>query len=240
MIQSGIKYKSLFFDLDDTLWDTCHNNKECLKEIYSDYNFGRYYHSFGEFFDIYTPHNEMLWTKYRNHEIERRTLILDRWLFILRNMGMNDNEYALKINSDFLQRTTTKTKIISGAIELLEYLYPKYRLFILSNGFREVQSLKMQNSGLAPYFERIILSEDASIQKPHKEIFDYALKNTNSRRVESLMIGDSFEADIAGAQNARIDQIWLNPADANYKGNSIKYDPPTFTVRSLSEIKEIL
>ena len=236
MRQGRTKYKSLFFDLDDTLWDTCSNNKECLEEIYFDYNFGRYFPSFREFFDTYMPNNEMLWAGYRNHEIDRRTLILERWLYVLRPMGIDDPEYALKLNSDFLWRTTKKTKTIDGAVDLLEYLYSKYRLFILSNGFREVQSLKMQNSGLMPYFERIILSEDASIQKPHKEIFDYALKNTNSRRTESLMIGDSLEADITGAQNAQIDQIWLNPGNFAYKENA----PPTFTVRSLSEIKEIL
>lgn len=235
MTQSRIKYKSLFFDLDDTLWDTYHNNKECLEEIYSEYNFGKHYSSFGEFFNIYMPNNEMLWEKYRNNEIDRQTLILERLLHVLRPMGINDKEFALKLNKDFLERTTTKTKIIEGAIDLLEYLYPKYRLFILSNGFREIQSLKMKNSGLAPYFERIILSEDVSIQKPHKEIFDFALKNTNSRRAESLMIGDSWDADIIGAQNAKIAQIWLNPPYIEPNGNK-----PTFIVRSLSEIKEIL
>ena len=237
MMQSGKRYKSLFFDLDDTLWDTYHNNKECLEEIYHEYSFGQYYLSFEDFFDVYMPHNELLWAKYRDHEIDRQTLILGRWLHVLRPMGADNNEYAMRLNSDFLQRTAKKTRTIDGAIDLLEYLYPKYRLFILSNGFREIQSLKMQSAGIAQYFERIILSEDVSIQKPHKEIFDYALKNTNSRRTESLIIGDSPEADIAGGQNARIDQIWLNPrGNSTYKIN----DPPTFTVRSLHEIKEIL
>ena len=235
MIQSRIKYKSLFFDLDDTLWDTYHNNKECFEEIYYDYNFGQYYSSFEEFFNIYWPNNEMLWAKYRNSEIDRRTLITERLLYVLRPMGIESEEYVLRLNKDFLQRTTKKTKIIEGAINLIEYLYPKYRLFILSNGFREIQSRKMQNSGLAPYFERIILSEDISIQKPNKEIFDFALKNTNSRRIESLMIGDSWEADIAGAKNAKIDQIWFNP-----KGLPPNNNKPTFTVNSLYEIKEIL
>ena len=236
MIQGRIKYKSLFFDLDDTLWDTYHNNKECLEEIYDVYSFGQHYHSFEAFFSIYWPNNEMLWAKYRNHEIDRRTLITERLLYMLRPMGIDSEEYALKINKDFLFRTTKKTKIVDGAIELLKYLYPKYRLFILSNGFREIQSLKMLNSGLAPYFERIILSEDISIQKPHKEIFDFALKNTNSRRVESLMIGDSLEADIVGAQNAKIDQMWLNIKNLPPNNNII----PTFSVHSLAEIKEIL
>lgn len=228
-------YKNLFIDLDDTLWDTYHNNKECLEEVYTDYHFNRYYASFEAFFDIYMPHNEELWRQYRAGEIDRQTLIIDRFRYVLKPMGIEDTKAVLSVNNDFLHRTTTKTRLVPGAIQLLEYLRPSYRLYILSNGFREVQDLKMKNSGLSPYFDRMVLSEDAGIQKPHKGIFDFALKNTNSRRKETLMIGDSWEADILGAYNSRIDQLWLNP-----EGLSANCFTPTFTVASLEEITNIL
>ena len=228
-------YKSLFIDLDDTLWDTYHNNKECLKELYADYRFDRHYASFEAFFDCYMPHNNRLWEQYRNNEIDRQTLIVERFRYVLSPLDMEDVGTILKINNDFLQRTTTKTRLIPGSIELLEYLRPSYRMFIVSNGFREVQFKKLSNSGLAPYFDRMVLSEDAHSQKPHKKIFDFALKNTNSRRVETLMIGDSWEADIVGGRNANIDQLWLNPANLPAKDFT-----PTFTVKSLAEIKNIL
>ncbi|MEA4904282.1 MAG: YjjG family noncanonical pyrimidine nucleotidase, partial [Petrimonas sp.] len=138
-------------------------------------------------------------------------------------------------SDDFLERTTRKTRLIDGSIELLDYLRPKYRMHILSNGFREVQFKKIENSGLQPYFDKIILSEDAGVNKPHPDIFTYALKNTNSRRNEALMIGDSWEADIAGAQKSRIAQIWFNPARISSDGFE-----PTYTVKTLAEIKEIL
>ena len=204
-----MKYKSLFIDLDDTLWDTYHNNKECLEEVYTAHHFDRYYASFEAFFEIYWPHNNLLWEQYRNNEIDRQTLIIERFRYMLRPLGIEDTKSVLAINNDFLQRTTRKT--------------------------REVQFKKLCNSGLAPYFKRMILSEDACIQKPHKEIFDFALKNTNSRRSESLMIGDSWEADIIGAHNSKIDQLWLNP-----KGLPAKEFIPTYTVGSLEEIKRIL
>jgi len=229
------RYKSLFIDLDDTLWDTHNNNKECLEELYADYNFSRHYKSFEAFYDIYMPNNLKLWEQYRNHEIDRQTLIIERFRYILSPMGIEDVKSVLSINNDFLHRTTTKTRLIPGSIELLEYLRPSYRLFILSNGFREVQFKKLSNSGLAPYFERMILSEDANIQKPHKEIFDFALKNTNSRRNETLMIGDSWDADIIGAYNSKIDQLWLNPDKIPAIGFT-----PTYMVQSLEEIKRIL
>lgn len=228
-------YKSLFIDLDDTLWDTYHNNKKSLEEIYAVYHFDRYYASFETFFRVYMPNNERLWAAYRNGEIDRQTLILERFLYVLRPLGIENTEDVLTINKDFLLRTGNKTRLVPGALELLEHLKGRYRLFILSNGFREVQDMKLRHSGLAPYFERVILSEDAQIQKPHKLIFDYALKNTNSRRSESLMIGDSWEADIAGAYQSKMDQLWLNPGNLPANGFS-----PTYTVSSLAEIQAIL
>ena len=149
-----MKYKSLFIDLDDTLWDTYHNNKECLEEVYVAHHFDRHYASFEAFFDIYWPHNNLLWEQYRNNEIDRQTLIIERFRYMLRPLGIEDTKSVLEINNDFLQRTTRKTRLVPGAIELLEYLRPSYRMYILSNGFREVQFKKLSNSGLAPYFEK--------------------------------------------------------------------------------------
>lgn len=230
-------YKNLFIDLDDTLWDTFHNNKECLEEFYADYQMDRHYASFEAFYDHYMPYNLSLWAKYRAGEIDRHDLEVDRLLHVLRPMGIDDRQRAFAMNNDFLQRTTTKSRVVPGAVELLEYLRPNYRLFILSNGFREVQYKKLSSAGLDRYFtpEQLILSEDAQVQKPHKGIFDYALNKAQARLEESLMIGDCWEADIVGAYQAGMDQIWLNPEGATAEGFT-----PTYTVRSLEEIKQIL
>ena len=230
-----MRYESLFFDLDDTLWDTYHNNKECLEEVYTDYAFGRYYASFEAFFNVYWSNNNKLWEQYRNHEIDKQTLTVERFRPVLQPLGMDDLPTVMRINEDFLQRCSRKTRLVSGAIELLDYLRPSYRLYILSNGFREVQYQKLANSGLAPYFDQMILSEDAGIQKPHKGIFDYALTKTGSQRASTLMIGDSWDADIIGAHNADIDQLWFNP----YQWQTGDFTP-TYTVHSLAEIKRIL
>ncbi|MDR1344919.1 MAG: YjjG family noncanonical pyrimidine nucleotidase [Tannerellaceae bacterium] len=229
-------YKRLFFDFDDTLWDTRSNNRECLEELYTDYRFDRYYESFETFFNYYMPYNLELWRQYRNNEIDRKTLIVERFRHVLIPAGLTDAESAIRLNRVFLEYTTTKTILIPGAVDLLEYLRPSYKMFILSNGFREVQFKKLNNAGLSFYFDRVILSEDACIQKPHKGIFDFALKNTNSRRSEALMIGDSWEADIAGARNAGIAQLWFNPEHLP----PAEGFTPTYTAASLSEIKNIL
>ena len=172
---------------------------------------------------------------YRQGEIRKEELIVERFLAPVRQFGITDPEYAKRLSDDFLDRTTRKTRLIDGTMDLLEYLLPRYRMHILSNGFREVQYKKIENSGLKPFFDKIILSEDAGINKPHPDMFTYALKNTNSRRTQTLMIGDSWDADIVGARNSRMDQIWFNPT-----GEPAVDFQPTHTVRSLSEIRDIL
>lgn len=228
-------YKSLFIDLDDTLWDFHLNGKECLEEMYYDYDYSKYYPTFQEYYDVYMPNNNHLWSLYRKGIIHKEELIVERFLFPVKQFGINDPEYAKNLSDDFLERTTRKTCLIDGTIELLEYLKPRYRMHILSNGFREVQYKKIENSGLRPYFDKIILSEDANINKPHTDMFTYALKNTNSKRDKTIMIGDSWEADIVGAKNSRIDQIWFNPLNLK----PVEFEP-TYTVDSLLKIKEIL
>ncbi|MDO5524170.1 MAG: YjjG family noncanonical pyrimidine nucleotidase [Bacteroidia bacterium] len=231
----SFNYKNLFIDLDDTLWDIHQNGKECLEEIYLDYGYNRFYPTFNDYYNVYMPSNHHLWHLYRQGEIRKDELIVERFLVPVREFGINDAEYAKSLSDDFLDRTTRKTKLIDGTMDLLDYLKPNYRMHILSNGFREVQFKKIENSGLRPYFDKIILSEDAGINKPHPDIFTHALKSTNSRRAETLMIGDSWEADIVGARNSRIAQIWFNPAHIPADGFE-----PTYTVQTLVDIKEIL
>lgn len=229
------KYKNLFIDLDDTLWDIHYNSKECLKEIYDDYGYKEYYESFDDYYNVYMPSNHHLWGLYREGKINKDELIVERFLVPVREFGLDDTEYAIKLSDDFLERTTLRTKLVDGAMDLLEYLRPNYKMHILSNGFREVQYKKIENSGLSPYFDKIILSDEIGVNKPHVDFFNHALKITNSHPAETLMIGDSWDADILGAYNSNIHQLWYNPEE--FQPNGFK---PTYSVKSLEEIKEIL
>ena len=232
-----LRYKSLFFDLDNTLWDTIHDNKKCLEGLFVDHHFDQHYASFEAFYAIYQPYNELLWERYQRHEINRRTLMRERMLRMLRPMGIDDPNYALHLNDELIERSTHHTTLLPGALILLNHLYPFYRLFILSNGFCEVQRLKMERAGLLPYFDRLILSEEVGARKPRPVFFDYALTHTNTRRNEVLMIGDSYLTDIAGALRSNIDALWLNPTSQPPPAG----EPlPTYTVRSLDEIREML
>ena len=203
--------KHLFIDLDDTLWDTYSNNRSSLEEMYHRHRWCEYFDSFEAFFDIYWPHNEALWHEYRHGQIDKPTLKLERFRRPFARRVALSEEQVSEWNAEFLSITGTKTQLCPHALETVQYLHRYYKLYILSNGFREVQYAKLMNSGLAPYIDRMILSEDAGINKPNKEIFDFALIKAKARKAESVMIGDSWDADIIGAANAGLTSIWYNP-----------------------------
>ena len=107
-------------------------------------------------------------------------------------------------------------------------------MYILSNGFIELQSRKMATTGLTKYFRRLVLSDEIGVNKPRPELFEYALKVSGASRESSVMIGDMFETDIAGAANVGIDQIYFDR-----DGIAGTFEP-TYTVTALSDIKNIL
>jgi len=229
------KYKHLFIDLDDTLWDIHQNSKECLEEIYNDYGYNKYFETFDDYYNVYMPSNHHLWGLYREGKIDKDELIVERFLVPVREFGIDDAVYAKNLSDDFLERTTLKTKLVDGTMDLLNYLKPKYKMHILSNGFREVQYKKIENSGLKPYFDKIILSDEIGINKPHTQFFIHAIQQTNAINSETIMIGDSWDADIVGAYNSNIDQLWLNP-----EGHQPNEFTPTYSVKTLDEIMDIL
>lgn len=228
-------YKHLFIDLDDTLWDTFNNNKESLKEVYDIYEFNRSYASFEVFFDRWFPYNNHLWDLYRQDKISKQQLVTKRFEHMVEPMGITDPDFIQQLNKEFLQRSSSKSGLLPFALDILHYLQDKYTLHILSNGFREVQYKKMDNSGLTSFFDKIILSEDAGANKPSKDIFDYALSITSANREEVLMIGDSWEADIIGAHQSNIHQVWYNPHRLCPSDFT-----PTYEISNLKELQNIL
>ena len=206
-------YNHILIDLDDTLWDFKANSKIAMQEIFNDYELIKYYDSFESFYDIYMVKNHQLWEQYAKGEITKDYLSLERFLYPLRLVGIENPQLAKQLGEDFLQRTTLQTQLVEGAIELLDYLKNKYTLSIISNGFVEVQYIKLRRSGLLPYFTHVFLSEEIGCQKPDVRFFQAVLEKLNAKNTECLVIGDNFQTDIQGAENMQIDAIWLKKDD---------------------------
>jgi putative hydrolase of the HAD superfamily len=204
-------------------------------ETYDLLHYERFFDSFDHYLSIYEPYNLELWRIYGEGKITKAELNRRRYSHPLEVVGINDQKLADRFCREALGRIPTKNKLIDGAIELLEYLRPKYRMYILSNGFTELQSHKMRTTGIDKYFDALILSEEIGVNKPNRELFEYALQKSALDVKESIMIGDMFETDIVGAANIGMEQIYFNP-----KKKDDNTFAPTYMVTELLQIKDIL
>lgn len=229
-------YRNIFFDLDDTLWDFSRNSREVYEKLFHKYGYDRWFDSFDRHYTLYKEGNDMLWDKYGKGEIDKAELNRLRFAYPFRLSGQDDGGTAERFCAESLEMMKHQPHAVEGAKELLAYLKDKgYRLFIISNGFRELQSAKLHAAGLDGFFSKVILSEDIMIHKPDKAIFHFALSATQSMPAQSVMIGDNFDTDITGARNAGIDQIFFNRKSIEKPSFT-----PTYTVGRLTEIEAIL
>ncbi len=230
-------YKHLFFDLDHTLWDFERNSAECLADIYEIFDFkGLNISSLEAFQQEFSIVNKHHWSLLEQNLITHDELRRRRFQETLENLGVKDlkKSFGLEINEYFLALLPKKAHLIEGAVEVLDYLLPKYELHIISNGWQDIQVNKMKSSEIHHYFGEIITNELAGTRKPDRRIFDFALETTKANLAESLMIGDNYEADILGAISANMDTVFYNP------DNIPTGQKPTFDIKKLVELKEIL
>ncbi|MGE0089364.1 MAG: YjjG family noncanonical pyrimidine nucleotidase [Bacteroidales bacterium] len=228
------KYKHIYFDLDRTLWDFDSNAKETFLEIYENRNLDSIFGSFEAFYSTYNKYNDILWKKYREGNIEKSVLRWKRFALTLEEFGVTNNHLAELIGDDYVNISPTKKQLLPYVHETLSYLKNNYKLYIITNGFSEIQADKLKNCNLDQYFAGLITSEDAGAQKPSPIIFEHALRIANAQNNECLMIGDDLETDILGAKNTGIDQVFLNTDQTKHSENI------TYEINSLLELCELL
>lgn len=230
------KYKHIFFDLDRTLWDFEQNSITTLKEMFKKNNLLELgVESFDDFLSVYKKINHELWTDYKDGKIKKDFLSFERFNKTLIHFGIENKDLAIILSIDYITISPMQTKLFPYTFEILEFLKSKnYSLHIITNGFKEVQKLKLKNSKLQNYFDLIIISEEVGFKKPSPEIFEISIKKAKAKKEECIMIGDDLETDIKGAMAANMDAIWLNFNDEkNIFKNVIE-------VNSLKELQGLL
>ncbi|KIO54119.1 YjjG family noncanonical pyrimidine nucleotidase [Flavobacterium hibernum] len=198
----------VFFDLDHTLWDFDKNSEMTFDRIFKT-RFPEI--KVQDFIEKYAPINQECWKLYQHDKITHQELRYNRlkFSFDALNVEISDEDID-QISEDYIEFLTDNNHLFDGAIEVLEYLKPKYKLHIITNGFAKVQDKKINNAALSDYFTTITNSELAGVKKPNSIIFDYAIKVSNASKETSVMIGDCLDADVNGALNAGLDAIFFN------------------------------
>jgi len=229
------KYKHIFFDLDHTLWDFKTNSGLALQQIFEKENLAeRGVPSFEKFHKKYLPINDRYWARYHNGYATKEQVRTGRFYDTLKEFGVSDEALAARMADSYIQISPRMNRLFPDAVEVLKYLQEKYKLHLITNGFAEVQWTKLEHSGLKPFFEHVIISEEVGTQKPDKEIFEIVFNRAMTFADECVMIGDNFNTDILGAKNAGMDQVFFNPERGKHR------EKATYEVFALAELKGIL
>ncbi|MBQ4821473.1 YjjG family noncanonical pyrimidine nucleotidase [Aquimarina sp. MMG016] len=198
----------IFFDLDHTLWDFDKNSSLAFEKMFQKFEINL---QVSEFLNTYQSINLKYWKLYREEKVTKTELRRGRFIEAFNSFAMQFPLSTIDhLSDDYIAFLPLNNYLISGTKELLDYLKPKYKLHIITNGFREVQNHKLSNSGIKNYFTTVTNSEDVGVKKPNPIIFEHAIQTSGAKIENSLMIGDNYEADILGAEALGIKTICFN------------------------------
>lgn len=228
--------EAVFFDLDHTLWDFEKNARETLLELYFTFKFDALFGAAAaeHFITTYTKHNQRLWGLYNLGKIGKAELRTRRFGDTFEELGADREAFPVAFEAEYLRICPRKTHLFPHALDVLDYLKGKYSLHLISNGFREACTTKIQYSGLAKYFDHIVISEVVGVLKPDRAIFEYTLGQAAVAAQQAVMVGDNFDADVMGALNAGIEAVLFNPTGAEApKGRHL-------AITTLADLKSFL
>jgi len=225
------KYKTLFFDVDDTLLDFGAAEKQALRLLFEEQSFPLT----EEMEAKYKTINQALWKSFEDGLLSRDEVVNTRFSLLFQEYGHQVD--GAELDQKYRSHLEKGSQLVLGALEIVTELQGHYDLYIVTNGVSRTQQQRLLASGLRPIFKDVFVSEDTGYQKPMKQFFDYAFARIpNFSSEHGLIIGDSLSADIKGGQLAGLDTCWFNP---NRKANHSDI-VPTYEIQELQELRRIL
>ena len=198
--------KAIFFDWDHTIWDHDRNANEVLVALFDEFNLPLADENYMWY--TFQQLNDSLWEDYQMGRISQKTLRETRFVRFFESLKIDGP--AHEFSEAYLYQTPRKTHLIADSFEVVEILAQKYPLYILTNGFNDIQWVKIEGAGMRHLFKEVITSETTGHKKPAPEFFNFALQIAGVKPDEALMIGDHPVIDIHGAALAGIAGIHLN------------------------------
>ena len=227
--------KNIFFDLDRTLWDFEKNSESALRIMFKEFKLENYIASFEVFFGKYREINAVYWSDFSLGKISKEQLRNGRFVSTLKYFSINKYSIGESMADRYIELSPYQKHLFPGTKETLEELKGLgFQLNIITNGFKEVQSLKLESCKIDHFFDDVLCSEEVGRSKPHPSVFREALSRAKAKASHSIMIGDDLNADVNGAENVGIRGVLFDP-NKKFKTHSqiIKID-------QLSALKNIV
>ena len=226
-----MKYKWLFFDLDNTILDFDKGMVDAFNKTIADYDIP----ADENLLAIYSAINKKCWDDLEKKLITQNRLRLVRMERFLNHIQSKVD--PLYFSESYHKNLGNVIYFLENAEALIKEWSKDYKMILATNGLKDVQRSRLSLTDLPNYFEAIVISDEIGVAKPYKGFFDYAFDQIgHPPKKEVLMIGDSLSSDIAGGNRYGIDTCWLDQ-----KNKSIpEFNQPTYVIKKLEELKDVL
>ncbi|MDA9471711.1 YjjG family noncanonical pyrimidine nucleotidase [Enterococcus sp. 5H] len=226
-----MKFKTLLFDVDDTLLDFRLTEKKALQALFQEENILLT----DEIEATYQKINRQLWRDFEQGKTDKATVTDTRFSLLFEQL--NKSVDGKELGEKYRQHLSQGHDLLGNSKAIIEELNKDYELYIVTNGVAKTQYQRLNDSKLTPYFNDIFVSEEVGFQKPMIEYFDYVFKRIpDFDREKTMIIGDSLVSDIQGGNLAEIQTLWLNPTK-QLKETAIQ---PTYEISRLDDIFTVL
>ncbi len=221
-----MKYKWILFDADETLFSF--NSYLGLKEVLQGYGIDFTPQDYDEFQAV----NKPLWVAYQNQEIKAEDIQTRRFAKLSQQTGQD----PLDLNNQLMDAMAKISQPLNNVKEMLNHLYGKVKMGIITNGFVQMQDARLINTETKSFFDLLVVSEEVGVAKPDIKVFDYALARMGDvDKSEVLMVGDTLTSDILGGNNAGFDTCWIN-AHNHVNETEIR---PTYEINDMLQLIDI-
>lgn len=224
------KYTTLLLDFDNTLLDFDTAERLAIKEAFAKIG----YNLTPAMGERYNKINKGVWEEFEKGKWTKDEIVLLRFERMFSEYGVDFDPGEM--NRIYIERLSTHSIPLPGALETLAALHGKYDIYVVSNGIAGVYESRLNLSGMKKYLKGSFVSETVGVGKPHKEYFDFVFGNIEEKDINKILIvGDSLTSDIQGGINAGLDTLWLSFGKKNDK-NII----PTYEIRDITELASFL
>jgi putative hydrolase of the HAD superfamily len=203
--------KAIFFDLDDTLLDAQTPYREAIAATCAEAARRCAGLDAERLSAVYLEVARQMWRSFDLDRMrESAAEIRERvWAEALRQVGVEDPALVRALSDQYGAARKASHRLFPDALSTLDHLHRRYHLGIITNGMTEIQRDKIQRLGLTPYFDTVLISQEAGMRKPDPRLFQMALACVPCEPHEAVMVGDSPNRDIAGARAVGMHALWV-------------------------------
>ena len=233
--------KAVFFDLDGTLCDSDTAWSIAQRETFQFLR--KHYPDVSEevLTEAWRTVHQKLFQQLNAGKCSMAEVRDSRFQCLFRELGLPTDKIMEEISDFFCSRYLTSLHLYED-VAVLEELHA-YHVGIITNGAHDEhtdsQLSKVRHLGLSERIQSLTISGEVGVRKPNIGIFEVACGRAGVLPEEAMLVGDTIQNDIVGANRAGMTSVFINRT-SDVLVLEIEDEQPDYSVSNLYDVLSCL